>query len=132
MYESLLALTPRIEGGGSRFTFAEFAGNERKTSGSYYAGFLGAVPVGIRRSIRSLKPRWRKDGSRGGTGAIGPESLRSGCGFRPFSGRAAHRLARHLARVRAQADGDSEASPLGYQTALREVIGRCLYGVDVN
>ena len=36
VYESLLALTPRIEGGGARFTFAEFAGNERKTSGSYY------------------------------------------------------------------------------------------------
>ena len=36
VYESLLALTPRIEGGGTRFTFAEFAGNERKTSGSYY------------------------------------------------------------------------------------------------
>lgn len=45
---------------------------------------------------------------------------------------AAHRLARHLARVRAQAEGDSEPSPLLYQTALREVIGRCLYGVDVN
>jgi hypothetical protein len=37
-----------------------------------------------------------------------------------------------LARVRAQAEGDSEPSPLLYQTALREVIGRCLYGVDVN
>ena len=45
---------------------------------------------------------------------------------------AAHRLARHLARVRAYADGESEPSPLLYQRALRDVIGRCLYGVDVN
>src|SRR5207247_8465203 len=36
VYESLLALTPQISADGARFTFAEFAGNERKTSGSYY------------------------------------------------------------------------------------------------
>ena len=41
-------------------------------------------------------------------------------------------LARHLARVRAYADGESEPSPLLYQRALRDVIGHCLYGVDVN
>src|SRR5439155_8690578 len=36
VYESFLALTPQISSDGARFTFAEFAGNERKTSGSYY------------------------------------------------------------------------------------------------
>src|SRR3990172_8449910 len=36
VYETLLALTPQISGDGARFSFAEFAGNERKTSGSYY------------------------------------------------------------------------------------------------
>ena len=45
---------------------------------------------------------------------------------------AAHRLARHLSRVRAVAQGESEPSPLVYQRALRDVIGRCLYGVDMN
>jgi hypothetical protein len=45
---------------------------------------------------------------------------------------AAHRLARHLARVRALAQGESEPSPLLYQHALRDIIGRCLYGVDLN
>ena len=45
---------------------------------------------------------------------------------------AAHRLVRHLARVRAHAAGESEPSPLLYQQALRDVIGRCLYGVDMN
>src|SRR5439155_21124709 len=45
---------------------------------------------------------------------------------------AAHRLARHLARVRALAHDESEPSPLLYQHALRDVIGRCLYGVDMN
>ena len=41
---------------------------------------------------------------------------------------AAHRFA----RVRAPAAGESEPSPLLYQHALRDVIGRCLYGVDMN
>src|SRR5262249_34681797 len=36
VYESFLALTPQISSDGAKFTFAEFAGNERKTSGSYY------------------------------------------------------------------------------------------------
>ncbi len=45
---------------------------------------------------------------------------------------AAHRLARHLARVRAHALGESEPSPLLYQHALCDVIGHCLYGVDIN
>jgi hypothetical protein len=34
--------------------------------------------------------------------------------------------------VRAHAQGEGEPSPAIYQHALRDVIGRCLYGVDVN
>jgi hypothetical protein len=34
--------------------------------------------------------------------------------------------------VRANSQGESEPSPLLYQQALRDVIGRCLYGVDIN
>ncbi len=34
--------------------------------------------------------------------------------------------------MRAQTQGESEPSPLLYQHALRDVIGRCLYGVDMN
>ena len=45
---------------------------------------------------------------------------------------AAHRLARHLARIRANIAGDSEPSPRLHQQALRDVIGHCLYGVDIN
>ena len=42
---------------------------------------------------------------------------------------AAHRLAAHLARVRNQ---DQEPSPAAHRAALRDVIRRCIYGVDVN
>ncbi len=42
---------------------------------------------------------------------------------------AAHRLARRVASARS---GEDEPSPEATRTALRDVIGRCLYGVDVN
>jgi hypothetical protein len=284
VYESLLALTPQVSGDGARFTFAEFAGNERKTSGSYYTPdslvqcLLDSAldPVVTERMASSerraenaedltaeekqyayqILSRSRGVETRYGTGGNGlyPNQTipqggtlrhdvsdstsrnlnsgqhRGGMGTRENSGipafpshstgepsrtgdsspslsthrtdnaggdsphagdlrhpgstthcppaqsyneteflklwentplaarrsllaeqsilamkvcdpavgsghflvGAAHRLARHLARVRASAQGESEPSPLLYQHALRDVIGRCLYGVDIN
>ncbi|MET0063029.1 MAG: N-6 DNA methylase [Candidatus Thiodiazotropha endolucinida] len=133
VYESLLALTPQVSGDGARFSFAEFAGNERKTSGSYYTpdslvqclldsaldpvveeAINGKSPTEAEQTILELK--------------VCDPAVGSG----HFLVGAAHRLARHLARVRALAEGESEPSPLLHQHALRDVIGRCLYGVDVN
>jgi len=51
------------------------------------------------------------------------------CGSGHFLIAAAHRIAKRLAAIRA---GEDEPSPLGYQHALRDVIGRCIYGVDLN
>src|SRR6185503_7442376 len=42
---------------------------------------------------------------------------------------AAHRMAKRLAQVRT---GDDEPAPEATRRALRDVIGRCLYGIDVN
>ena len=133
VYESLLALTPRIEGGGSRFTFAEFAGNERKTSGSYYTPdslvqclLDSALDPVVEAAIAD------KHGAEAEQALLALKVCDPAVGSGHFLVGAAHRLARHLARVRAEAEGDSEPSPLLYQTALREVIGRCLYGVDLN
>ena len=133
VYESLLALTPQISADGARFTFAEFAGNERKTSGSYY------TPDSLVQCLldSSLDPVV-EEAIKGKTGAeaeqaiLGLKVCDPAVGSGHFLVGAAHRLARHLARVRAQAQGESEPSPLLYQHSLRDVIGRCLYGVDVN
>jgi hypothetical protein len=133
VYESLLALTPQISADGARFTFAEFAGNERKTSGSYY------TPDSLVQCLldSALDPVV-EDAIKGKTGAgadqaiLGLKVCDPAVGSGHFLVGAAHRLARHLSRVRAQTQGESEPSPLLYQHALRDVIGRCLYGVDVN
>lgn len=133
VYESLLALTPQISADGARFTFAEFAGNERKTSGSYY------TPDSLVQSLldSALDPVV-EEAVKGKTGAeaeqaiLGLKVCDPAVGSGHFLVGAAHRLARGLARVRALAQGEGEPSPLLYQHALRDVIGRCLYGVDLN
>jgi hypothetical protein len=133
VYESLLGLTPQITGDGNRFTFAEFAGNERKTSGSYY------TPDSLVQCLldSALDPVV-EDALKGKGGVDAESAILSlkvcdpAVGSGHFLVGAAHRLARHLARVRANAQGESEPSPLLYQHALRDVIGRCLYGVDLN
>ncbi len=133
VYEGLLALTPQISADGARFGFAEFAGNERKTSGSYYTPD-SLVQCLLDSALDPVVDEAIK-------GKVGPEAEQAilalkvcdpAVGSGHFLVGAAHRLARHLARVRALAQGDSEPSPLLYQHALRDVIGRCLYGVDIN
>jgi len=51
------------------------------------------------------------------------------CGSGHFLVAAAHRIAKRLAQVRT---GDEEPSPEAIRTALRDVIGHCIYGVDLN
>ena len=133
VYESLLALTPQVSGDGADFTFAEFAGNARKTSGSYYT-----PDVLVQSLLDSALDPVVEAVLRGKTGEEAERAILDlkvcdpAVGSGHFLVGAAHRLARHLARVRAHATGESEPSPLLYQHALRDVIGRCLYGVDIN
>ena len=133
VYESLLGLTPQVSGGGAHFTFAEFAGNQRKTSGSYYTPdelvqclLDSALDPVVDEAIRG------KTGHEAEQAILDLKVCDPAVGSGHFLVGAAHRLARHLARTRAHSEGESEPSPLLYQRALRDVIGRCLYGVDLN
>ena len=133
VYESLLSLTPQVSGDGKRFFFAEFAGNERKTSGSYYTPdslvqclLDSALEPVIEEAIKG------KSGPAAEQAILDLKVCDPAVGSGHFLVGAAHRLARHLARIRAIAQGEGEPSPQFYQHALRDVIGRCLYGVDIN
>ena len=133
VYESLLGLTPQLGSDGARFTFAEFAGNARKTSGAYYTPdelvqclLDTALDPVVEAAIRD------KTGAEAERAILDLKVCDPAVGSGHFLVGAAHRLARHLARVRAHSAGDSEPSPLLHQHALRDVIGRCLYGVDMN
>ena len=133
VYEGLLALTPQVSGDGADCTFAEFPGNARKTSGSYYTPdslvqclLDSALDPVVEEAVRG------KSGADAERAILDLKVCDPAVGSGHFLVGAAHRLARHLARVRAHAAGKSEPSPLLYQHALRDVIGRCLYGVDMN
>lgn len=133
VYECLLSLTPQMGADGGCVTFTEFAGSERKSSGSYY------TPDSLVQCLldSALEPAIEEalDSKRGTEAEKAVLSLRvcdpavgSGC----FLVGAAHRIARHLARVRALAAGEQEPSTCQRERAIRDVIGHCLYGVDVN
>jgi hypothetical protein len=133
VYESLLELTPQISSDGARFTFAEYSGNERKLSGSYYTPdslvqclLDSALDPVVEEAISG------KSGDEAEHAILNLNICDPAVGSGHFLVGAAHRLARHLSRVRALSTGDGEPSPLQYQSALRDVIGRCLYGVDIN
>jgi len=127
VYESLLELRPRIERQAGAFELAIVAGNERKTTGSYY------TPTSLVDCLldSALEPVLDEK-----MAAPDPEAAildtkvcDPACGSGHFLVAAAHRIARRLALVRS---GDDEPSPEAYRRALRDVVGRCIFGVDLN
>lgn len=129
VYESLLELHPRIERQAERgtFTLATAAGNERKETGSYY------TPTSLVDALldSALEPLLA-----GAMKAPDPEAALlalkvcdTAVGSGHFLVTAARRIALRLASVRT---GDEEASPEAVTHALRDVVGRCVYGVDLN
>ena len=133
VYESLLELHPRVDTAAHGFELDVAAGSERKTTGSYY------TPTSLIQCLldSALDPvvDAALEGAAGGGAAAQEQALLElkicdpACGSGHFLIAAAHRLARRLAQVRT---GDAEPSPDAQRSALRAVIGRCLYGVDLN
>jgi hypothetical protein len=127
VYESLLERHPRIDLAAGTFELATVSGNERKTTGSYYtptsliACLLDSAmdPV-LDEAARQPDPE---------AAILALRVVDPACGSGHFLIAAAHRIARRLAAVRS---GDEEPSPEEVRHALRHVIGRCVYGVDVN
>lgn len=127
VYESLLELHPRFDPTAGTFALATAAGNERKTTGSYYtpreliACLLDSAldPV--------LDEAARKPDPEGAILAL--KVCDPACGSGHFLIAAAHRLARKLASVRTH---EEEPAPDAVRHALRDVVGRCVFGVDNN
>jgi hypothetical protein len=110
----------------------ETAGREIGSSqvGSREKRTAGSIPTGDSLPPYSLPPDPRPPYSLLASHAL--LSLKvcdPACGSGHFLIAAAHRIANQVAAVRT---GDEEPSPEAIRTALRDVIGRCLYGVDVN
>ena len=127
VYESLLELHPRISAEHAQFELDTAGGHERKTSGSYYTP-RSLVDCLLDSALESVLADTMKkpDPERA---ILALKVCDPACGSGHFLIAAAHRMARRLASVRS---GDAEPSPEATRTALRDVIGHCLYGVDLN
>ncbi len=131
VYEGLLELVPRITGDGRTFSFAgagESRGHARKTTGSYYTPdelvqrlLASALDPVVRRTV-DAHPERPADA------LLDLAIVDPACGSGHFLLAAARRLADHVARLRA---GGTPA-PDDYQRALRDVVRRCIHGVDAN
>ena len=127
VYESLLELHPRIEAGAGRFRLLSVAVNERKSTGSYYT----PTPLIIKLLDSTLDPVLDV-----AERVPDPEAallnlrvLDPACGSGHFLIAAGRRIAARIASVRT---GELVPPPLAVRHALREVVSRCLYGIDRN
>lgn len=181
VYESLLELHPNLNAEAGTFDLHSAAGNERKTTGSYYTPdslvqcLLDSAlePVMDEKEALARKVAQKIASGRVERSEWSPEELDliiphgadpdealavrmvellnmepadrhrtlreaallgmrvcdPACGSGHFLIAAAHRIARRVARART---GDEEPTPEALQHAMRDVVGRCLYGVDIN
>jgi len=137
VYERLLELHPVINPAAGNlsptFGFKQAAGNERKTSGSYY------TPSSLVECLldSALDPvlddrlkNFAKLGYKSADEAVlALKVCDPACGSGHFLIAAAQRIARRLALLRSKGD---EPSVSELRHTLREVIGHCIYGVDIN
>lgn len=127
VYESLLELQPELDSTSGSFTLRAVTGNERKTTGSYYTPHSLVTSLLDTALDPVLEEAARKPDPE--AAILDLKVCDPAVGSGHFLIAAAHRMARRLASVRT---GDDEPSPDAYREALRDVIGGCLYGVDVN
>ncbi|PIE53431.1 hypothetical protein CSA37_01485 [Candidatus Fermentibacteria bacterium] len=123
IYESLLEMRPEVNADARFFKLNITAGNERKTTGSYY------TPTELINELLNsaldpvIKTKKTEDE------ILNTKVCDPACGSGHFLIAAAHRMARHLAAKRTE---ETEPDPTTYRTALRDIISHCIYGVDIN
>lgn len=127
VYESLLELRPELNVDARTFRLITAPGSERKTTGSFYTPTSLIVEL----LDSALDPVLEAaDASPNPEKALLDLSVCDpACGSGHFLIAAAQRIAARLASVRT---GDAEPAPTAVRTALRDVVGSCIYGVDVN
>jgi len=135
VYESLLELVPEVDLHARRFGFVGLtsegstAGNDRKLTGSYYTPD-SLVQELIRSALDPvIAQRLAQNPAQPVEALLAIRVIDPACGSGHFLLAAARRLAEKLAALRAP---DGAVTPPAYRHALREVIGRCIFGVDRN
>ncbi|WP_344162936.1 Eco57I restriction-modification methylase domain-containing protein [Nocardiopsis rhodophaea] len=126
VYESLLELIPYPDSAEQTFELKAAAGNDRKTTGSYYTP-TALVETLLDSALDPVIEEYAKSGI--------PDDLLKitvcdpACGSGHFLVAAARRIARAYAVMEA---GDEEPTPDAIEKAMPAVVRNCIYGVDLN
>jgi N-6 DNA Methylase len=127
IYESLLELVPRHDPSRQIFTLENLAGNDRKTTGSYYTPtdlvdlvLDAALDPVLDDADKSPDPE---------QALLALTVCDPAIGSGHFMVAAARRIASRLATVRS---GEIDPTPADTQQAMHDVVARCIYGVDLN
>jgi hypothetical protein len=144
VYESLLELVPYLQSLGqpltARLSFvgddesdASTRGNTRKLTGSYYTPD-SLVQELVRSALEPVIEQTVKARPERPVDALLALTICDpACGSGHFLLSAARRLADEVALHRAAAEREGGApTPADFRHALRDVVGRCVYGVDKN
>ncbi|MFI6295939.1 Eco57I restriction-modification methylase domain-containing protein [Nonomuraea sp. NPDC050790] len=131
VYEWLLAFHVDLDTAARTFTLRRAEGSLRKTTGSYY------TPPSLTEALldTALDPVLDEAANSAEDAEAKVEALLNvtvcdpACGSGHFLVAAAHRIARRVAQIRS---GEDEPSPEVVRRAMREVVSRCIYGVDLN
>ncbi|AKQ68203.1 putative restriction /modification enzyme [Myxococcus hansupus] len=128
VYEGLLELDPHITQDGRTFSLVDHRGNDRKTSGSYYTP-ESLVSVLLDSALEPvIADTIAKHPTSTAKALLDLAIVDPACGSGHFLLVAARRLATHVARVSASGTPSAEE----YQRALRQVVAKCIFGVDLN
>ncbi|WP_206661965.1 Eco57I restriction-modification methylase domain-containing protein [Propioniciclava tarda] len=127
IYEALLEFVPSWDAGRRVFELLSAAGNDRKSTGSYYTPTSlidclldSALDPVLDRAEREPDPE---------AALLALTVCDPACGSGHFLVAAARRIAKRVAAIRT---GDPEPPPERVREALADVVGRCIYGVDLN
>jgi Eco57I restriction-modification methylase len=130
VYEGLLEQIPRYNDETRSYTLETLPGHERKETGSYYT----PTPLVDCLLDSALDPlldeACAKPTSAERIAALFDITVCDpACGSGHFLVAAARRIAK---RIAAEETGESEPPAAVVRAALRRVVGRCIYGVDIN
>ncbi len=141
IYESLLELVPKHSAAERTFELVELAGNDRKTTGSYYTP-SSLIETLLNSSLDPVIDEAVKRGSVAASAAGRPDESEAvvaellklnvcdpACGSGHFLVAAARRIAKKVAAVR---EGNPEPTVDAVRGAMHEVVAHCIYGVDLN
>ena len=131
VYESLIELQPQLSECGRKLTFAstlsEKKGNEKKTTGSYYTP-SSLVELVVNNTMNPTLDAIQSEKGNPEESLLNLSVIDPACGSGHFLLTAARRIARRVVISRC----GENATPSDFRNAIREVVRRCIYGVDLN